>query len=519
MIELKGTLRMFPVPKLYTQRQWACSFIRVTLVFLLLGSAVHAGQLVAGVAKVDITDRDAGPVNDPLYVKALVVKDEATTLVLITVDAVAVAEIGRIGNDYLPTVQARLEQGLGIAPKNVLVNASHCHGRVCADVAERTIQAVKEASQSMTPVTVSAGSGHEDRIMENRRFRLKSGGEADSRHAYSLPPDEEIAGIGPIDPEIGVLRLDKKNGETVAAVYNFACHPIQGVPSHGDTADITGFASRVIEENLGEDTIALFLQGCAGDINPAFYKDTDHPRDAEPLGQMLGLSALRALHAATPAGETRLVVLKTTLELPRADTAERIARLEAEQTQLLQSLCGTSLNLKTFLPLVVKYGLSPEYPFNYAHRYLHEEALGRNDLTVLDAENRKNMDRYMENIHTMEALTRLQTNLNLLRKHQATNLAADKPTISVDIMGVRIGEFVLVTFPGEPSVQVGLNIKEHSPHPLTFIAGYTNGYIYYAPTEEQLQNISTAQEDCDCVLAPEWQQLYESKVAALLEFL
>ena len=37
----------------------------------------RAAQLRAGVAKADITDRDAGPVNDPLYVKALVLKDDA----------------------------------------------------------------------------------------------------------------------------------------------------------------------------------------------------------------------------------------------------------------------------------------------------------------------------------------------------------------------------------------------------------------------------------------------------------
>jgi hypothetical protein len=55
-----------------------------------------------------------------------------------------------------------------------------------------------------------------------------------------------------------------------------------------------------------------------------------------------------------------------------------------------------------------------------------------------------------------------------------------------------------------------------SPHELTFIAGYTNGYIYYAPTAEQLRNVGGAQEDSDCILAPEWQQLYEDKVAELL---
>ena len=75
----------------------------------------------------------------------------------------------------------------------------------------------------------------------------------------------------------------------------------------------------------------------------------------------------------------------------------------------------------------------------------------------------------------------------------------------------------LVTFPGELTVRIGLNIKQRSPHKLTFVAGYTNGYIYYTPTAEQLLNVGGAQEDSDCILAPEWQALFESKVAELLK--
>ena len=482
-----------------------------------LPSAAGAAGLRAGVAKVDVTNTEAGPVNDPLFVKALVLKDDSTTLVIITVDAVAIGEIGPIRNDYLSTVRARLEKELAIKPEGVLVNASHCHGIVCADVAQRTFQAVKEASRNMIPVKVGAGVGREDRIMENRRLKLKNGKEADVRHAYSLPPDEEVVGAGPVDPEIGILRLDGENGRTLAVVYNFACHPIQGVPNGGTTADVTGFASRVIEDNLSEGTIALFLQGCGGDVNPALYKDVNNPRNAEPLGNMLGLSTLRALKKVRSREDGRLKVVRETVALPRADVARRIISLEAEQQKLLQSLKGASLNLKTFIPLVVKYGVSGEYPSYDSHRYLSEKSLGRDDLSRFDAENRANMKQYIENIHVMEQLTRTRTNLDLLRKHLAENQAAGRRTIDVEVLGVRIGDFVLVTFPGELTVRTGLDVKRKSPHKLTFVAGYTNGYIYYAPTAEQLRNVGGAQEDSDCILAPEWQEVYENKVAELLK--
>ncbi|MEW4527374.1 hypothetical protein [Maioricimonas sp. JC845] len=485
---------------------------------LTAGPAEARGAtLMAGAAKVDITNRDAGPVNDPLYARALVIRSGETTAVLVAVDAVAIGEIGYITNEYLPTVRATLNDELGIPPEHVLINASHCHGIVCTDVAERTVQAVKAAVEKMVPVTVGAGSGHEDRIMENRRLKLKSGREVDVRHAYSLPPDDAVAEVGPVDPQIGLLRLDREDGTPLAVVYNFACHPIQGVPGGANTADITGFSSKVIEENLGEDVIALFLQGCGGDINPIDYKDVDHPRSAEPLGNMLGLSALAGVRTIDCREDDRLTVINETLTLPRGDRTERIAELESKQRQLLQSLRGTSLSLKTFLPLAVKYSLSDDYPSYYSHRYLHDDALGRSDLRHLDAENRRNIQAYMRNIHTMEELTRVQTNLRLLRKHQASLVASGKRTVDVEVVGMRVGEFVLVTFPGELTVRIGLNIKKASPHDHTFVAGYTNGYIYYAPTAEQLLNVGGAQEDSDCILAPEWQAIFEGKAAEILE--
>ena len=117
----------------------------------------------------------------------------------------------------------------------------------------------------------------------------------------------------------------------------------------------------------------------------------------------------------------------------------------------------------------------------------------------------------------MEQLTRLQTNLRLLEKHQQHYVAAGKRTIDVEVVGLRVGSLRMVTFPGELTVPIGLNLKKASPHSDTFIAGYTNGYIYYCPTAEQLKNVGYAQEDSDCVLAPEWQQIFESTAKTILD--
>ena len=472
--------------------------------------------LWAGVAKVDITSKTAIPAGDPLFAKALVLKRGTETVVLISVDAVAIGEIGHIGNDFMPKLREGLKRDMGLTADRVLVNASHCHGVVGANVNELALQAVKEAAGALVPVRVGAGTGQENRIQENRRLKLKNGREADVRHAYSLPPDESVAAIGPIDPEIGILKLERMDGTVLGLVYNFACHPIMGRADGGNTADISGFASRVIEDSLGNGAVALFLQGCGGDINPVRYKDVSQPRDAEPLGNLLGLSVLRAARNIRCAEDQRLAMAREVMSLPRANQTERIQSLEAERDRLLKSLKGTTLDLKTFLPLAVKYQLDPKYPSYSSHAYMAEKGKGIIGLEKLDEANRAAMASYIANIHTMEELTRVQTNLALLERHRKAGAAADWKNLEADVMALRVGEFALVTFPGELTVEIGINIKKASPIKPAFVAGYTNGYLYYAPTAEQARNPGSAQEDSDCRLAPSWQKLFEEQALRML---
>jgi hypothetical protein len=490
------------------------------LAALLVAIAATArGELRAGTAKADITDYDAGPVNDPSFVKALALDDGSTRAVVLTVDAVALAEIGRIDNGFLARVRAELARDPGIPALNVVANASHCHSVVRRDVDALAVRAAREAWRNRVPVLAGAGRGREDRVGENRRMRLRNGSEADVRRAYSMPPDSDVAATGPVDPEIGVLRLDRLDGRPLAVVYNFAVHPIQGVPSGGNTADLVGFASRVIEESLGDGALAFFIQGCAGDINPAKYKDIHHPHDAEPLGNLLGLATMRAARKirTRDAGSLRLV--NETMAVPRgADIEARMARIRSERDRLLKSLEGTSLNLRTFLELMLTHRLNADFPSYYAHRYLHERGQGRADATKMDADNRADMERYLRNVMAMEEITRLQTNLALLEKHHAEAIAAGTRSLDVEVVGLRVGDFRLVTFPGELTVEIGLGVKrrEQASHPFTFVAGYTNGYIYYTPTASQRSNSGFAQEDCDSKVAPEWQQLFEDRAAAVL---
>ena len=491
------------------------SLLLIAVLAAAMPNRAEAQLLKAGVGRMDITHR-GGRVNDPMYARALMIEGNGTTVVIVTLDVVAIEEIGAITATFLPALRAKLKKEIGLDPGSLIVNCSHCHGVPCADVLERTAEAVKQAARSLTPVRVGVGIGFENRVQENRRLKLKDGRELDVRRAYALPPDAEVVGAGPIDPEIGILRVDRMDGRPLAVVYNFAMHPIMGASAGGNTADITGFSSKVIEDALGHGAMALFMQGCGGDINPAFYKDLDSPRDAEPQGNRLGLSVVRAL-AGIRAGEGKILRrINQKLTLPRADHAERIAALEAEKGRLVRSLHSTYLNFDQFLKLNGKYRLSPRFPSTNSLSYLNEKAIGREDYARLDANNLARMKRYVQNVLAMESITRIETNLRLLRKHQANGLKLGKRTFDVEVAGLRVGDFVMVTFPGEVVCQVGLNIKKASKHKHTFMAAYTNGYIYYCPTVEQMKSAGAAQEDSECIVAPGWQKLWETRAAKLI---
>ena len=479
-----------------------------------------AGALRAGIARSDITTSDEGVVvHDPLYAKALVLDDGDTTVVIIAMDVVAIGGIGDVSDDFLPELRSRIEGELRIPGGNVLVNASHTHppGRLLCDDAEqlaRTFDAVSRAVKNMAPVRAGTGIGYEDRIMINRTLRLKNGKGWTIRQAHPCPPDEEVAGLGPIDPEIGILRIDRLDGRPLAVVYNFACHPLIGVPGGAVTANFPGFASNVIEQNLGEGAMALFLQGAGGDVTEVLYKDVNRPRDSEPIGTMLGLSTLKALRDIRTTDAT-LSVASETVALPRrTDIPERLEALQQEQAELLATLSSTSLSFKAFLPLYIKYALSADYPSDYSYRYLHAEQVGTNELTELDKWNRQNIAKYLSNIQAMEKLARIQSDMATLRWHKAFNDASGEATIPAEVQGIRIGDCLLITSPAEVLTEVALNVKQASPHKHTFVAAFSNGYVHYgAPVGDYDMG---GYEVTECLLAPEWQQVYEEAAARVL---
>ena len=140
-----------------------------------------------------------------------------------------------------------------------------------------------------------------------------------------------------------------------------------------------------------------------------------------------------------------------------------------------------ALNFKSFLPLYMKYAVDAEHPLDDLFAYRQEEAAGRNALRQLDADNKKRIETYRQCIENMDRLITVRTNLQILQQQLDKHVSGP---VAAEVQAIRIGDFVLVTFPGEAFAEVGLRIKKRSPMPKTFVAGYSNGWIGYAPTAD-----------------------------------
>ena len=101
-----------------------------------------------------------------------------------------------------------------------------------------------------------------------------------------------------------------------------------------------------------------------------------------------------------------------------------------------------------------------------------------------------------------------------MKKHKQINDDSGEDTISAIVQGIRIGDCVIITSPAELLVEVGLNIKKAPPYEKTFISAFSNGYMHYgAPAESYDKG---GYEVTECLLAPEWQGIYEKKACEII---
>jgi neutral ceramidase len=314
--------------------------IRVTrylLVFCLAAvltpALIFGASLKAGAARVDITpqtglkmygyaNRKSGStgVLDPLYARVLVLETGQKRVALVVLD------LGRVfASNWIAPLRANVKKSSGI--DYVLVAAIHTHsGPDPTDqfppanapdwetpILEKVTHAIDEAQRNA--VDVRLGTGYGDVYIGHNRLRDNPDGTASwfERNPTMVP-------TSPVDPTVSVLRLDDMQGEPVAILVNYACHPvIFGYDNLKYSADWPGVMMKTVREAFGGKPVVMFLQGGDGDINP-YFAVTPLEQDAigrrDWTGERIGKEATRVAKGITTRADADATLQYVEDELP-----------------------------------------------------------------------------------------------------------------------------------------------------------------------------------------------------------
>ena len=305
-------------------------------------------------------------------------------------------------------------------------------------------QAAAEAAAALRSVRVGTATGRSP-LAVNRRMTTPDG-----RAAVGLAPDRIS------DPTLTVVRLDGDDDRPVATLVHYACHPIiLGPDNRFVTPEYPGIVKRVVEAAVGGH--CLFVQGACGDVGPSelFVPELATYRR---LGAMLGHEAAgTAFRAGWRAHRQRL---------RDGEASAWIASFEYEPDAEPD---GDVRVAHEILPLPLRDDLGDPAAWRAEAERCEDEAYAARDAGAPDGELRE------LTVRTKFARMRAE-------RGEALQGLESYPLL---VHGVRLGPVGLVGVPVELFCELGLAIRDASPHATTVVSAYWNGYRNYLPTDAE----------------------------------
>ncbi len=402
---------------------------------------------MVGLASVDITPdfttrlagynrsipRESEGVHDRIFAKAISIEKDDCTVVILSVPAVDI-EISSV-----KIIRSETSTALNIPEQNILVHATHSHscprseGKYKKFLEQKCVECIKKSFTNRFHGKVAWGRTTVSECGKNRR-RLLYGGL-------------------PVDPEVIVMKIEDKNGNLKAVVYNYACHcTVLGVDNKLISEDWVYFANELIKQQKGSDVISVFIQGASGDINP---------------GYSAGLSAVGAK-----------IPTRTWNEAQRI--GEKIG--EAVLATLDEIVAEEIINLKSATHSF-KLPVRTDYPISLGQA---KEQAKQAERKLEQLKNSRNKS------ETKLDEAKMKLFFASLVKSGAENFYSGKwgKELRAEVQAICINNNIIATLPGEVFCEDGMNLKNNSPAKHTMIAELSNaveaeGYIPTANAYEE----------------------------------
>jgi neutral ceramidase len=278
---------------------------RLLLLAVTTAALLSAAEFRAGVAKAGLDPPTGLPMAgygvryskgtlDPLEARVLALSDGTRTIALVTLDLCFPFDL---------PVMDEIRKAVRGSVDEVVFHASHTHSgptyseapAAAEHAVPRVAAAIEAAARAMMPARIGNGWG-QVYIGFNRRY-LRPDGSVD----MFWRNETKVSTTFPVDPTVGVIRVDRTDGSPIAVLVNYACHPVVLGPENLDySADYPSETRRFVEQEMGG--MAFFLQGAPGDINP-YYDKTPLIEDAigvmKQTGRTLGAEAVRVGRSIT----------------------------------------------------------------------------------------------------------------------------------------------------------------------------------------------------------------------------
>ena len=354
-----------------------------------------------------------------------------------------------IPNPLILRMKEAISNATGVSQDNLIISATHTHTGPTlavpafpsdADQVHRYVDFLVERVANLSTLSLAALKpakmgymvGHApDRIAYIRRYKMKDG------TTQTCPPIEDPNidyPIGELDQRVNVLRFDREGAESVV-LLNYGIH---ADTVNGDVicSDWCGWTKRTLEKAL-DGTKCICVMGAQGDVGstnvhplPGDMNDTEISFDNEMKSWGMARFVGRAL-----AGTILQVY-------------DKVAYIDVDDIEILHKTLNVATNMpeKKDLPL--------------AHKYKELHLAGRDDEIPYEA---------------MELTTVVAEAMRMCA------LENGPETIPLNMIGLRIGSVALVTVPGEPFTDVGVQIKDTPGWDMILPCALVNGYNGYFP--------------------------------------
>lgn len=447
---------------------------------------MDSNTLTAGVARIDITPpvgfrmqgmmrRTGGSVGveSQLLATALVFTDNNTKVAIIDCDI--------FGFDMRLDIEIRNSIGnrIGTSSKNVLLGYTHTHHAPCTvrgtnggvhDVGGDPQEMRALDAYIFNLVGMLTGlAAMADNDSQPARAAAGRGTAAVAINREEQTPDGLIVvGRNPdgiTDHSVDVLRVDDLDGNPIAVLTSYAAHPVvMGLDTYVISQDFPGVVRNVVEQVTG--ATCLFLTGAAGDQAMLSFLQNDWG-EQERMGGIIGAEVSKVFFSI----ETRPHKVVRT-------PGKSISNLALYHKAFHD---GPTHNTLKAAARTVQVPLQPLPSFADAETAL---ASARESVRKLKSANLTSAEIYPQRLIERWAAGVVERVRDGVKQE----------TLSFEIIGIRLDDFVVLGMPGEPFVEIGIRAKDHSTAKHTMFAGFCNGVLAYWPNAETVSRGGMAVE-------------------------